>query len=235
MDFHPPLIEARLERRYKRFLADVRFGDGTRATAHCPNPGSMLGLAQPGCRIWLSRSASPQRKLPWTWELVETASGALVGIHTGRANSLVHEALQQGLIAELNASADIRREVRISPQSRIDFLLSSPNSAETYVEVKSVTLSRIAGLAEFPDSRTTRGTRHLRELAALAAGGHRAVLLYVTQREDCRRFAPARDIDAAYFSAMQAGVCAGVEILCYDCAVGVASVRIRRALPAAVF
>ena len=237
MDFHPPLIEARLERRYKRFLADVRFGDGTRATAHCPNPGSMLGLARPGCRIWLSRNASPRRKLSWTWELVETETGVLVGIHTGRANDLVHEALQQGRIAELTTAADggVSREVRISAHSRIDFLLSPAQSAEAHVEVKSVTLSRVAGLAEFPDSRTARGARHMRELASLAADGRRAVLLYVTQRGDCRRFAPARDIDAEYCRAMQDGIHAGVEILCYDCVVGAAAIRIGKSLPVAVF
>ena len=231
MDFLPPLTEARLERRYKRFLADVRFRNGRRATAHCANPGSMLGLARPGCRVWLSRSSAPGRKLAWTWELAETEEGVLVGVHTGRANGLVDEALRRGGIAELAACTSVSREVRASGGSRIDFLLSPP---ETWVEVKSVTLSRRPGLAEFPDSRTARGARHLRELAALALSGRRAVLLYVAQRGDCRRFAPARDIDPDYCLAVQEGIRAGVEILCYACRVGTEAVRIARPLPVAL-
>ena len=230
MDFRPPLTEARLERRYKRFLADARLPGGALVTAHCPNPGSMLGLAQPGCRVWLSHNASPRRKLPWTWELTETLEGALVGVHTGRANALVAEALQHGRIKELAGATSISREVR-SGGSRMDFLLSPP---ETWVEVKSVTLSRRPGLAEFPDSKTARGARHLRELAALAQAGRRAVLLCVAQRGDCRRFAPARDIDPDWFAALQTATRAGVEILCYDCSIGAAAVSIRRPLPVAL-
>ena len=231
MEFHPPLQEARLERRYKRFFADVRFDNGEEVVAHCPNPGSMLGLAQPGRRVWLSYHDSPKRKLKWSWELVETEEGALVGVHTGKANDLVDEALRDGRIKELSGFETLTREVRVSEKSRIDFQLSKPKTPQTYVEVKSVTLSRSPALAEFPDSKTARGVKHLQELSRLVEEGFRAVLLYVAQREDCRRFAPARDIDPAYFQAMQEGARAGVEILCYDCAMSARGIRIKRRLP----
>lgn len=235
MKFHPPLTPARLERRYKRFLADVRFRNGRRATAHCPNPGSMLGLARPGGRIWLSHDDSPRRKLPWTWELAESDSGAPVGVHTGRANAIVEEALRASAIPELAACTEIRRETRLPASikhesARIDFLLTPP---PTWVEVKSVTLSRAPHLAEFPDARTTRGAKHLRALAEAAQSGQRAVLLYLVQRADCRRFAVARDIDPEYFEAMRDARHAGAEILCYDCAVGETGIRLARRLPLA--
>ena len=230
MKFDPPLTPARLERRYKRFLADVRFDNGRRATAHCPNPGSMLGLARPGGRIWLSRDDSPRRKLPWTWEIAESDTGAPVGVHTGRANAIVEEVLRAGAIPELAAHTEIRRETRLHDHARIDFLLTPP---PTWVEVKNVTLSRAPHLAEFPDARTTRGAKHLRALAEAAQAGQRAVLLYLVQRADCRRFAVARDIDPDYFEAMRDARHAGVEILCYDCAVGETEIRLARRLPLA--
>ena len=228
MKFDPPLTQARLERRYKRFFADARLADGSVITAHCPNPGSMMGLAQPGWRVWLSHSSNPKRKLQWSWEIVESDTGTLIGVHTGKTNDIVHEALLKGYIKEVHGFEKIEREVRVSEKSRIDFLLTEP---KTYVEVKSVTLSREPGLAEFPDAKTTRGVKHLQELSVLAGQGHRAVMLYVAQREDCERFAPAGDIDPAYSSAMQEGVRAGVEILCYSCAVSTTGIRISRKIP----
>lgn len=232
MDFSPPLSEARLQRRYKRFLADVYFENGESITVHCPNPGSMLGLAQPGNRVWLSHSSSPRRKFPWSWELVET-EGVLVGIHTSKANYLVYEALRERRIPELAAHEEIRQEKRVSDhsRSRIDFFLTGP---EAYVEVKSVTMSRESGLAEFPDSKTARGVRHLQELSQLAAQGKRAVLLFVVQRGDCHRFALARDIDPAFYRAVEAGIRAGVEIFCYNCSVSARGIRIERSLPVVI-
>ena len=228
MKFDPPLTQARLERRYKRFFADVRLADESVVTAHCPNPGSMMGLAQPGWRVWLSRHSNPKRKLPWSWEIVESGTGTLIGVHTGKTNDIVHEALLEGSIKEIHGFEKIEREVRVSEKSRIDFLLTEP---KTYVEVKSVTLSRESGLAEFPDAKTARGVKHLQELSVLAGQGHRAVMLYVAQREDCERFAPAGDIDPAYSNAMQEGIRAGVEILCYNCSVSTTGIRISQRIP----
>ena len=228
MKFDPPLTQARLERRYKRFFADVRLADDSVITAHCPNPGSMMGLAEPGWRVWLSHHSNPKRKLPWSWEIVESDKGNLIGVHTGKTNDLVHEALLEGSIEEIHGFEKIGREVRVSDKSRIDFLLTEP---KTYIEVKSVTLSRKPGLAEFPDAKTTRGVKHLQELSILAGQGHRAVMLYVAQREDCERFTPAGDIDPAYSQAMKEGARAGVEILCYNCTVSTTGIRISRRIP----
>lgn len=217
MRFPRPLARGVLLKRYKRFLADVRLADGSVAVAHCANPGSMLGLAEPGGEIWLLASADAKRKLAWSWELVR-AGGHLVGLNTGLANRVVAEALAAGRLAELSGYASVRREVPYGLGSRIDLLLESPGRPICYVEVKSVTLRR-GRLAEFPDSVTARGAKHLAELAAMARTGHRAVMLYVAQREDCTGFALAADIDPAYARAFAEARAAGVEALCYYCRV----------------
>jgi sugar fermentation stimulation protein A len=229
MNFATPLIPARLLRRYKRFLADVILPDGGEAVVHCPNPGSMLGLAEPGTICWLSDHRSTSRKLPFGWELAELAKSAemadrrFVGINTGHANTIVAEALAAGRIAALADHDEIRREVKVGSRSRLDFqLLRHPAASgkpgeSCFVEVKSVTLSREDGLAEFPDARTERGARHLLELAELAAAGHRAVLLFLVQRADCNRVTCAADIDPAYADTLRQ-VAGQVEIRAYDCA-----------------
>ena len=176
MRFDPPLMAGVLVRRYKRFLADVAI-DGRIETAHCANPGSMLGLAEPGSEIWLSASENPARKLRLTWELVK-AGGALVGINTAWANRLAEEAIRAGRIEPLARYPGFRREVPYGDGSRVDFLLESTARLACYVEVKSVTLKRRAA-AEFPDSVTARGAGHLRELATMARAGARAVMLFV--------------------------------------------------------
>jgi len=218
--FCSELIPATLIRRYKRFLADVRLEDRSIATVHVANPGSMLGLQAPGSRIWLSRSPNLKRKLPLSLELVEVDFGGgieLVGINTGNPNAIVAEALSSKAIAELTGYQAIRREVRYGRASRVDFLLQGTNQPDCYVEVKNVHLMRRQGLAEFPDSVTDRGARHLDELGAMTKGGSRAVMLFVIQIASATSFDLARDIDPAYGAAFDKARAEGVEALAYTC------------------
>jgi sugar fermentation stimulation protein A len=233
MDFPQPLARGRLVQRYKRFFADVVLEDGTEATAHCPNPGAMLGLNAPGLPVWLSRSDDPKRKLALTLELVE-ADGGLVGVNTLLPNRLVAEALAAAAIPELTGYARTRREVPYGVQSRVDFLLEDPGRPRAWVEVKNVHLRRTPGLAEFPDCVAARSTRHLRELAAQAAAGDRAVALFVVQRTDCDRFAPAADCDPAFAKALAEVAAQGVEVLVYACEITPQAVRIARRIPSNV-
>ncbi|WP_170571511.1 DNA/RNA nuclease SfsA [Ruegeria atlantica] len=215
MRFETPLVPARLIRRYKRFLADCTLEDGREVTAHCANPGSMMGLAEPGERIWLEPNDNPKKKLKYGWRLVDHENGHFTGVDTSVPNKALRAALEAGEIPELAAYDTIRPEVKYGENSRIDFLLTQPGLPDAYVEVKSVTLSRQPGLAEFPDSVTARGTKHLGELAAMAAQGHRAIMLYLVQRTDCDQFTLAVDIDPAYAAAFQAAQIQGVERLVY--------------------
>ncbi|WP_374498540.1 DNA/RNA nuclease SfsA [Zoogloea sp.] len=213
MHFSTPLLEARLLRRYQRFLADVETADGRVITAHCPNTGSMQGCKEPGSRVWLSPASNPARKLAWTWELVETAPGVLVGVHTGRSNTLVREAIELGRVPELKGYDAIRPEVKYGEGSRIDFLLQGPGRPDCYVEVKNVTAAVEGRIGYFPDAVTTRGARHLREMSAMVVAGHRAVLVFCVQREDVDAVRPADHIDPDYGRALRAALAAGVEVL----------------------
>jgi sugar fermentation stimulation protein A len=233
MRFSAPLVSATLVRRYKRFLSDHRLESGATVVAHCANPGSMLGLADPGMATWLAPAANPDRALAWTWELVR-AGRALVGINTAHPNALVAEAIAEGRIAELAGYASVRREVRYGVNSRIDLLLGAPDRPPCYVEVKNVHLRRGPGLAEFPDSVTERGAKHLRELSDVVAAGGRAVMMYLVQRADCRRFAIAGDIDPGYAEALAAARTAGVETLCYQCKLNKDGIRVDRPLALAL-
>lgn len=238
MRYSDPLISATLLRRYKRFLADMRMEDGSVATVHCANPGSMLSLAVAGRRCWLSHHAGTARKLEHSWELEEAPTGC-IGINTARANTVVAEALAAGAIPELAGWPVVRREVADGADSRLDFHLSadvgrhSPpagNGPECWLEVKSVTMSRQAGLAEWPDARSSRGARHLEALARLAKAGAKATLLFLVQRPDCTAFRVAGDIDPAYAAALGAVDRAKVRILAYDCAVSPAGIELRKPL-----
>ena len=226
----PPLIEGRLVQRYKRFLADIEFSDGTVETAHCPNPGSMMGLKEPGSRVYVSKSNNPKRKLAYTLELLE-ADGTLVGINTNHPNTLVAEAIEAGVIQELSGYGHLKREVKYGKSSRIDILLTKDNAPDCYVEVKNVHLRRHSDLAEFPDSVTERGAKHLRELSDMVADGHRSVLIFPVQRADCERFSLAEDIDPAYAAAFRSARESGVEFYCYECEVSIDEIRLKRALP----
>ena len=230
MRFPSPLIAARLVRRYKRFLADVELEGGEVVTVHCANPGSMLGLAEPGMRVLLSRSDKPGRKLPLSWELVE-ADGWLVGINTSLPNRLVEEAIGAGAIAELAGYGEIRREVAYGARSRVDFLLRGEGRPEAYVEVKNVHFSRRPGLAEFPDSVTARGARHLAELAAMVAAGNRAVMVYLVQRSDSARLDICRDLDPVYAAAFDRARTAGVEMIAYRCRVTAGEIAVDCGIP----
>jgi sugar fermentation stimulation protein A len=230
MDFPSPLARGRLVQRYKRFFADVVLDDGTPVTAHCPNPGAMLGLNAPGLGAWLSRSDDPKRKLAHTLELVE-ADGGLVGVNTLHPNRIVAEALAAGAIPELAGYATHRREVRYGANSRVDFLLEHPERAPCWLEVKNCHLSREKGLAEFPDCVAARSTRHLAELEAMVAEGDRAAILFVVQRTDCDRFAAAADCDPAFAKALERVVANGVELYAYGCEISTTGVRLGKRMP----
>ncbi|MEM1073856.1 MAG: DNA/RNA nuclease SfsA [Pseudomonadota bacterium] len=231
MRFQTELVPARLVRRYKRFLADCRLdADGREVTAHCANPGSMMGLADPGTRIWLEPNDDPKKKLKFGWRLVDHENGHFTGVDTAVPNRALKEALSGGLVSQLNAYGTVRPEVRYGQNSRIDFLLSEPGLPDAYVEVKSVTLSRARGLAEFPDSVTKRGAKHLGELAQMACEGHRAIMLYLVQRTDCDRFTLAEDIDPTYAAAFRSARTTGVETLCLGTNITPRSVEIAKTL-----
>ncbi|SLN46375.1 DNA/RNA nuclease SfsA [Ruegeria meonggei] len=215
MRFETPLVPARLIRRYKRFLADCRLEDGQEITAHCANPGSMMGLAEPGEKIWLEPNDDPKKKLKFGWRLVDHENGHFTGVDTSVPNRALRAALMAQEIPELAAYETVKPEVKYGQNSRIDFLLTQPGLPDTYVEVKCVTLSRQPGLAEFPDSVTARGTKHLGELVSMIKQGHRAILLYLVQRTDCDRFALAADIDPTYAAAFEDAQAQGVEKLIY--------------------
>jgi sugar fermentation stimulation protein A len=230
MRFPSPLVPARLIRRRKRFLAEVAFDDGAEAVAHCPNPGSMLGLAEPGARIWVM-SAAPGKALAWSWKLVELPGGHFAQIDTALPNRLAGAALRVGALPGLSGYAEVRAEVPCGAGSRVDFRLSAPGQPPAWVEVKAVTLRRAGDLAEFPDSVTARGARHLGVLAARARAGERAVLLYLAQRTDVGRLRLARDLDPGYAAAADAARAAGVEMLCWGCAISPGGVRLAAPLP----
>lgn len=214
MRFQTELVPARLIRRYKRFLADCLLEDGREVVAHCANPGSMMGLAEPGSKIWLEPNDDPKKKLDFGWRLVDHENGHFTGIDTAVPNRAVRAALEAREIAPLRAYSNVRPEMKYGENSRIDFFLSEQGLPDAYVEVKSVTLSRRPGLAEFPDSVTARGAKHLGELAKVAQAGHRAILLYLVQRTDCTHVTMAEDIDPTYAAAHAAATIAGVETLC---------------------
>ncbi len=229
-----PLVAGTLLQRYKRFLADVRLDTGEVVTATCPNTGSMMGLTAPGMRVWLSTSDSPTRKYRHTWEMVVADLGkgpSLVGINTGHPNKLVAEAVQAGRIAELNGYATLRREVKYGKNSRIDILLEDPAKGLCYVEIKNVHMMRKAGFAEFPDSVTERGAKHLAEMSDMVRDGHRAVMVYLIQRADAKSLSFARDVDAGYGAAFDAAKAAGVEAIAVRCTLSPEEIAVDRTVP----
>ena len=239
---YPSLVSGTLLRRYKRFLADVRLDSGEDVVAHCPNTGSMKAVNVPGCRVWLSPSDNPKRKLAWTWEwiaLPQPEGGtALASVHTGRANRWVESAITAGDIPPLSGYQTLKREVKVG-EARLDFRLDDPEKGAAYVEVKQVTLKEADGHGYFPDSVSARGTKHLATLAALAQQGERAVLLFCVAHEGIADVAPGAHIDPTYAAALSDAVQAGVEVLAYGVTVTwqqsvPIAARLTRALPVRV-
>lgn len=237
MQFAPELKPGILEKRYKRFLADVRLQDGNTITVHCPNTGSMMNCQQPGSRVWFSSSDNPKRKYPCTWQIVEVENSWLVGINTGLANTLVREAIESGVVEQLQGYSNIRTEVAYGEQnSRIDILLEQEranNLSLCYVEVKNVSLGVGDGLGVFPDAVTSRGQKHLLELMHMRKQGHRAVLFFCVQHTGIDRVSPADDIDPEYGRLLREANSQGVELLAYAAEFDIRRSRIelRRQLP----
>lgn len=230
MYFSAPVVSAKLVRRYKRFLADIELPNGEIVTVHCANPGSMAGLTEAGSQVLCSTSPNKNRKLPLSWEMIEVASG-WVGINTSNPNKLVAEALAASKIQQLAHYPSVRSEVKYGENSRVDFLLSGEGLPDCYLEVKNVHFSRTLGLAEFPDSKTARGAKHLGELAKMVDVGHRAVMLYVIQRDDCSQFKIAADFDENYAEAHQAAKKTGVETLAFACKPSQKGIELSHELP----
>lgn len=228
MDFGP-LREGRLLRRYKRFLADVELSDGEVVTVHCPNTGAMTGCAEPGSRVWLSHSSSKTRKLPWTWELVQTASG-LACIHSALANRVVAEGLETGVLAGFEAWPVRRREVKIAEGSRADLLLEG-EGGKVFIEVKCVTLCDSRGQGRFPDAVTTRGQRHLEALAEVRSECVRSLLVFCVFHEGVQRVSAAGDIDPLYRDALATAMQRGVEVQAWGCRISPQGVALQVPLP----
>lgn len=216
MIFSPPLIPARLVRRYKRFLFDAVLDDGTEITGFCPNTGSMRGLTETGSQIWLSRHDTATRKYAYTLELVE-ADGTVVGVNTALPNRLAEEAILAGLVPPLAGFRTLKREQRYGRNSRIDILLEDETKGSVHVEVKNVHFIREAGIAEFPDSVTTRGAKHLDEMGDLVDMAKRAAMLFVIQRADCDCLRICADLDPGYGRAFARAIARGVEAYAVRC------------------
>jgi sugar fermentation stimulation protein A len=223
---YPPLISGQLVRRYKRFFADIELVNGELITAHCPNTGPMTGISTPGSLVQVSRSDNPKRKLAYTWELiqVEDTLPTWVGVNTALPNRIVRQALADGLWAELVPYSEINPEVPYGNEgSRVDFVLTQAGHPDIYLEVKNTTWAQ-GQLALFPDTVTTRGQKHLRELMTLLPQ-QRAVMLYLINRGDCTQFAPGDTTDPTYGQLLRQAVAAGLEVLPCRFAVDPAGIR----------
>lgn len=228
MQFEKPLLCGKLIKRYKRFLVDVTLDTGEEVTSHCTSTGAMLGLLNPGARVWLSPASNPDRKLKYTWEMVES-DGVKVGVNTSHPNRLVEEAIVNEVIPGLSGYQKIRREVKYGQNSRIDLLLEDGVLPSCYVEVKNVHLRR-NGIAEFPDAVTERGAKHLREMAEIVRQGQRAAMVYVVQRDDCDVFDLAADIDPVYAQTAAEAFSVGVEAYVYACDMQGTGIKLYRQL-----
>jgi len=214
MYFENKLISGLLIKRYKRFFVDIKIKNQI-ITAHCPNTGSMSGLLEKNNKVWISKSTNPNRKLKYTLEIIEN-NKSKVGVNTHSANKIVHHALKNNLIEEFNEILEIKPETKFGSNTRFDFLVSS-KKFKAFIEVKNVTLSRKKDIAEFPDAITARGLKHINELVKASKKNYKIFLLYLIQRDDCKSFTIAKDIDSSYASALTKAVKKKLNILCYDC------------------
>ena len=214
MNFENKLISGLFVKRYKRFFVDIKINNKI-ITAHCPNTGSMYGLLKKGNKVWISKSNNPNRKLKYTLEIIEDENSK-VGVNTHSTNKIVYHALQNNLIEGFDNIAEIKQEVKFGLNTRFDFLVST-KKYKAFIEVKNVTLSREKDLAEFPDAITTRGLKHINELLKASKKNYKIFILYLIQRDDCKSFAIAKDIDPNYSNALSKAVKNKLNILCYDC------------------
>ena len=214
MNFENKLISGFLIKRYKRFFVDIKINNQI-VTAHCPNTGSMYGLLKEGNKVWLSKSNNPNRKLKYTLEIIEN-NNSKVGINTHSSNKIVLNALQNNSIDEFKNISNIKPETKFGTNTRFDFLISSKKS-KIFIEVKNVTLSRRKKIAEFPDAVTTRGLKHINELLKASEKNYKIYILFLVQRDDCKFFSIAKDIDPDYANALNKAVKKKLNILCYDC------------------
>ena len=214
MNFENKLISGVLIKRYKRFFVDIKMNSET-VVAHCPNTGSMLGLLKEGNKVWLTKSNNPNRKLKYTLQIIQN-NGVKIGVNTHLTNKIFLEALENNLVKELHKDIVIKSEVKFGENTRFDFLITSKNY-KAFIEVKNVTLSRKQGTAEFPDSVTSRGAKHINELIKASKNGYKIYLAYVIQREDCKKFEIASDIDLEYYRLLSKALKKKLNILCYDC------------------
>lgn len=225
------LIEGRLIKRYKRFLADVVLSDGREVTIHCPNTGSMKNCADPDSRVWVHDSGNPKRKYPLGWELVEVEGQYFACINTGRANKLIREGIEQGVIAQLQGYSDIRQEVKYGENSRIDLLLEDEEKGRVWVEVKNVTLLESDNWGSFPDAVTKRGAKHLQELMSMVEQGDRAVMLFCVPHTGIQQVRPADQIDPEYGRLLREAIEAGVEVIAYAADISPEQISIQREIP----
>ena len=223
MKFKERLLQGTLIKRYKRFFVDIKYKNKI-ITGHCPNTGSMMGLLNKGNKIWFSRSDNLSRKLKYTLEIIEVGK-KMIGINTLLTNKIVFEALSQKKIKNFVKFNNIKPEVKFSDKTRFDFLISD-NKEKCFLEVKNVTLSRKDKIAEFPDAITSRGTKHLKELIIAKQRGFESYILYLIQREDCKSFRIAKDIDEDYKIAFDKALKKGVKIICYDCKISSEEIKL---------
>ena len=228
MFFQPPLQTGTLIKRYKRFLADIELGDGSKLTVHCPNTGSMLSCSKPGSRVGFSLSDNPKRKYPHTLEIVED-NNTWVGVNTSRTNSLVAEAILDGKIDAFTNVSALRREVKVSAKSRLDIVVEQAET-KTFIEVKNCSLA-IDGVAMFPDAVTARGTKHLEELMQLVEDGLAGCIFFLVQRRDAEKFMPASHIDPLYSETLRRAAASGVMVLAWQAEVSPAGIELARRLP----
>ena len=224
MNFENKLISGVLIKRYKRFFVDVKI-NGSTVVAHCPNTGSMLGLLKKGNKVWLTKTSNPKRKLKYTLQIIEN-NGSKVGVNTHLTNKIFLDALEKSLIHEISKDIEIKSEVKFGKNTRFDFLISKKNY-KAFIEVKNVTLSRNKGVAEFPDSVTTRGAKHINELIKAGEKGYKIYIAYIIQREDCKKFVIAADLDPEYFRLLSKAK-KKLNILCYDCKFSLKGIKINK-------